>query len=381
MENSKENLDKVSKSIEKLRELMKKYLSIEGSSSGMAGGGGSKTPDPPVEYGKRIDKIVLEEEKSSVRFPKGTVIPLIVKCYEKKEDKYLPVKDPKLNFWYEESKGSFIEFVGSNSVKGLKEGYINVCFESKESNIKSNILTLEIVSIEKIKVKYPKKVKKKESKKIKVDAFNNQGHLLKNILYQFSVETDEGGRISRTGVFTAGVKEGDIMIKIKYGESENKVFTFFIKVSPEEYERKGGGNKGGSLPLILFCSRMAPGTEDLPEEYRTIPASDIYPTIIDNDPYWEGKVIWINPLSKESKKFRERGDGQLVGVESEKFKVFLILKGFEILKRLKLKEYFSDKEFSYAQLINALSDSERECSNFIDEAHELFKEMIIKNDN
>lgn len=376
---SREGMENASKNLNKLRELMMKYLALDEGSSGTKGGAEKKTPPGLEKYGKRVDKIVLEENKDFLRFPKGTVIPLLVKCYEKKGDHYLPVKNPKIELRCEREKIHFLELFEDNMIKGVKEGKVAIYFETNRGSVKSNVVVLDIVNVQKIQVKgFEEKLKKKESRKINIEAFDKEGGLQKNLVYEFLIDDPTKAIISRTGILTAGIKEGNVLIKIKYGESKTENFT--IEIGKEEYQREGKGDKGNDFPLILFCGDEAPNTQDLGREYRTYPPSEDDVTIIDNNPFWKN-IIWINHESKESKKFRLRGDGEEVRIDSGRYQDFLILKTFEILKRLKIKEDMGSKEYAYPKFINALAATEIHCAGFLEEAHNLIRSMLDNRTN
>lgn len=119
----------------------------------------------------------------------------------------------------------------------------------------------------------------------------------------------------------------------------------------------------------------APGREDLPEEKRSHPGGLDYSTIIDFDPVWEG-IVWLNPDSHEAIKVRTSRGRSPMSIYTKTFYEFMVLKCFDILKRLKVREKFGDETKTSMQFLNALAEAEIETSGFLESAYVLVNGLL-----
>jgi len=130
------------------------------------------------------------------------------------------------------------------------------------------------------------------------------------------------------------------------------------------------------VPLLLLCGTVAPGREDLPEVQRTHPAGPQYPTIIDFDPQWES-IVWINLESAEAQKVRgSRGPIGAMGIRTQTVFQFLALKGFEVLRRLKVKQDYEEKQVTAAEFLRGMSEAEIDAAPFLDSAYAIVERML-----
>src|SRR5207249_4909838 len=152
-----------------------------------------------------------------------------------------------------------------------------------------------------------------------------------------------------TGVFTAGGQQGTATVRLKYRPNQNSIAACQVVIGPEKIERQPPTRT--DIPLMLLCGTTAPGREDVPEEQRTYPPGPQLPTIIDFDPLWEN-VVWINLESAEARKIRgSRGPTGAVGIQTLTVYQFLALKVFEVLRRLKVKQEYEDRQASSIEFL------------------------------
>src|SRR5262249_31737711 len=114
-----------------------------------------------------------------------------------------------------------------------------------------------------------------------------------------------------------------------------------------------------------------------PPDQRTIAASEELPTIIDYDPQFENRAIFINPDSKESIQIRSGRGGKrgTATIGAELFLQFLAMKCFEILKRLYFRQNVHDGVVTELEFRNEFAQAEIACSEFVDQAFELAHDL------
>ena len=378
-----EDTGTVSETLKRLRDLMQKYLKPEQQTSGSSGSNAPEgetspnpnpPPPPPPEYGKFVDEINLEPVFGAIKITSGSNVPILVKCFEKKDGKRLPILRPKL-IMHSEPTG-LVELVRGNLLNGLIPGTTEIWFEENERGAKSNKILVEVISIEKLEILAPNHILK-QGEKIQLDirAEDTDGVLVSGLFFEAHVSDNHMGKINRQAKFTAGGVKGKITVGIKWGEKENQISTCAIEIGEEKIEPLvSGGNSG--IPYILMCGTPAPGREEFPTEQRTHPGGEDYPTIIDFEPIWED-VVWINHTSKEALKVRSRGSRPL-GVKTKTFQEFIALKCFEVLKRLIVREQTGDEKKTTTEFIEAMSRAEMEASDFLDAAYDLVEELTNK---
>jgi len=379
-----EDTSAASETLKLLRDLMKDYLKKETAANqpadtGETPGGKKKSllppppPPPPKKYGKRIDEILLESPGDWIKIALGTNIPLIVRCYEKNGEERLPINTYNLHLVT--NVDGIIEHNQRVSIRGLKTGTIQIYFEDNKTGIKSNSITIEVVELSELVIQSPtRKIKQSERLKLDISAFALDKSRVSNLLYETSIDEIDMGKISRNGFFTAGGKAGETTVRIRWGNDETKISSCKIVVSEEKIERPGK-DSGSDIPDILFCNTLVPGLEDLPENQRTHPGGAEYASIIDVDPLWEDKVVWINQHSREAKAVRNR-KGRYIKLKSKTFQVFVMIKCFEILKRLIIRQKNKDLLKTVPGFIFELSEVEMDNSEFIDKAYKIIEKLI-----
>ena len=375
---SKEDKLKASKALDKIRELMSKFLEQENNEDNLNPGdnGKKKVGPPPIEWGQKLDEILLESADTQIlRIAQGTNVPIAIKGYELKNGKKLPLKS--LPPFLMSSDKDIVDIISKSSIRGIKEGKTEFSLETRDGKIKSNKIELEIIKLKDLQMYYDEKIiKQGERIKINLIGVTDGGEMKENMIFETYVDEEEMGKINRLGMFIAGTKEGIATVRIKYGEGEKDFKKILLKIGKDKVDNK----KGSDIPLIMFCGDPAPGRESFPENQRTEPPGESSPTIIDSQPFWLNippAIIWINPRSKEAKKIRERGAEKiLVSMKSKVFQDFLLVKCFEILKRLKLKQKVGDSSMTFIETLQKLSQSETEASEFLDLAQEIINNLM-----
>lgn len=376
--NTEEDVDTAAETLKKLRDLMKEFL-VDRNNDGSEGEGderdkGDKKKKKKGERRKsvKIDEIVLETVGKDINVPEGSIVPLIVKCFEHREGERFRVKNPHLVLCVD---NEIIEWVDDCYIKVIREGEADLFFETPDKRLQSNSIKVRGVKVDKLNVKPIEKILKQgESVQIEVEALDAKGQKIEEIIFESHVDEIEMGKITRNCMFTAGGLEGSATVKIRWGPKDDQVYILKIKIGNEKIEEKGDSGDSG-IPYILLCGKEAPGREDLPMESRTLQGGEDYPTIVDYDPLWEG-IIWLNQHSAESKKMRTRGEGGTIKISSRTFQQFLALKCFEILKRLKVEESFRDGGRTMIEFKLALANAEMETAGFLEKAYALVRELI-----
>lgn len=372
-----EDQEKASETLSKLRNLMKTYLepTIE-QEDGEDEGRRSEREQP--EFGRIITEIIIEPGLDRIDMASGTEIPLIVKCFERKGEKLLPIKNADLCLGAEKK---IIEISKDRSLKALSPGETKIWFETKNGKVKSERIPVYIWTVKDLKISSPSHLLKQgERIKIPVEFIGENNQFLPELFMDCSIDESGLGKIGRAGMFTAGGEPGTATIRIKYGNADSDMKIAKINIGTERIERHGKG--GSNVPNILLCTSIAPNTEDLPDSQRTHPGGTDHPTIIDFDPVWEGLgVIWINPTSSESMKVRtSRGRSGPMGTNTKTFREFLALKSFDILKRLKVREKTGESPITSEQFFNFYAESEIETSGFLESAYDLVGQLVAGDD-
>jgi hypothetical protein len=165
---------------------------------------------------------------------------------------------------------------------------------------------------------------------------------------------------------------------VRFGEAEDAIARCHVQIGEERMPRRSRP-EGPDIPAILLCRTSAPGREDLPPDQRTHEGGPDHPSIIDYEPVWREppEVVWINPSSKESQKVRSgRGPSGAIGLDNNTFFDYLVLKCFEVLRRLVVRQDLAqDETLGYDDFILRLSDAETRTAPFIDAGFALARRL------
>jgi hypothetical protein len=393
---SEQEKDTANKTLTELRDLMKKYLldlqsegqgkfagdaesdlsDEEDKKSGGHGPGKKEKEFPPVEeWGEKVNEIILEPSKTEIKIACGTIVPLIVKCYQRTDEKKLPLKQVPLVLCATEE--DILGPYKGNSVKALRCGKTNILFETEKGDIKSNMLAIEVVDVKDVSIEPPDHLLKQGEKiQLNVVPLDKHKKIIKDLIYEAYVDELELAKISRNAIFVAGGVSGTATVRIKYGPNVDDVSTSSINIGEEVVEQTSSNESG--LPYILLCNTPAPNTEDLPEDKRSHPGGEDYPSIIEFDPLWEN-IVWINPNSHEALKVR-RGKGSggtgMISISSKTFQEFLALKCFEILKRLRVRQKMGEEKDTSQRFFQELAQAEMDTSEFLEAAYGIVIKLV-----
>jgi hypothetical protein len=379
-ETSVEDRSKASKTLDRLRELMRQFLEPDaddespGSEPDTIGevGRGLRRVRKGTSYGSVVDMIEIEQGRARVAFAVGTTLPLRLRAFQKTADgSLMPVRS-----FTRELRGAdgLLHLDESGQVTVLAPGIASAYVYCPETGVSSNTILVECVACDAMEVVGPDRpIMQGERVEIPYEHATEDGARA-DLLVQAWTEPEDLGSIGRRAMFTAGSSAGIGRICFQYGGND-KIICIPVSVSEEVAPRKGrGGTHGSDIPLILLCGDEAPGFEDRPPSDRTHPGGDDVPTIIE-DPLF-GSVLWINPKSKESSKVREAAG--LRSIANKTFYQFLALKCFEILKRLWVRQSLGENSVLERQYVQELAEAEMDCASFVEDAYILAEALSLE---
>lgn len=372
--------------LQSIRDLMRQYLDPDAAAEGdddehdeggPGDGRGYKRKRKKQPFGSRVDEIILEAGKDKIAFAAGTASLLRVKCVERQADgSTKPVKASNLQFC---SDNGGVTFDAAGHASGTAAGKSKIWVEC--GKVTSNEVECEIVTATDVSVLVPAEILLQGQVLNLPITFTTPSGPRNDLLIDGSIDEPGMGLLGRSGRFTAGFKEGQATIRIRYGNSPQHQRTTVIQIGPERVPPTDSkGARGSDIPEILLCGDEAPGMDDFPPEQRTLPGGEELPTIIE-DPLFP-HVVWINPTSKESMRVR-RNRGGSTGVSSigtRNFAHFVALKCFDVLKRLHVRQALRGRTVTEYEFIQLAAFAEIECANFIDAAWELSDELLAKSE-
>ena len=371
-----------------IRKLMRKFLDADSTGAyspngadgtGTGGNGeGRQQHRKPFNYGKEIHEIVLEPNLRDVILIAGTRIPLLYRCLEHLEggDKR-PVRGKGLVL-KSEPVGMFT-LAQDAMLTAHYAGIGEIWLETPDGTVTSNRREFWTMRATDVDMETPGQPLL-QGQRLKLNiTFQTPDGPIDDALVDGEVLDPNFGAIGRHGRLTTGQREGNALIRIRYGSGSSAHQDFSIPVGSDSVPpREGSGGNGSDVPEILLCGETAPGMEDYPPGRRTISGGPEYPTIIE-DPLFAG-IVWINHNSKEATRVR-RGAGGSSGlgkIANRTFLHFVALKCFEILKRLRIRQQIAADfvtEYTYMQYA---AQAEMDCADFIDEAWEMTDQLLIR---
>lgn len=372
--------------LSKLRDLMRKFLDRDAmggddddEQDGTHGdsGSGDKDRRQPVEYGSRVDQIVLEIGVADMVLATGTTIPLKYRVLEVQEDgSTKPVRTNDLVLKAEPS--GLFEIDSRKNLTAVSAGVGQIWLETSSGAVASNRKDVWAVDASGVDAALPDgPLLQGQKVKLGLTLHTAEGPA-DDALIDAEVIPPEMGKIGRHGRFTAGMQEGEVAIRVRYGASGAAFRDFTLEIGPERVENpEGEGGKGSDIPLILLCGETAPGKEQADEGQRTQPPGPDFPTIIEDPGLFPG-IVWLNPGSKEAERVRTSvgSSSGVVGISTKTFTHFVALKCFEVLKRLHIRQQIGSTSVTEAQYMQAAVYSEMECADFIDAAWELSDQIL-----
>lgn len=381
-EHRPEDRDKVNQSLNKLRNLMREFLSErergdQGAGKGQAGdgaGGIKPPPPPPPRRGEVLNVIELEGKAASIAMAVGATVPLRVKAFEQTTvGELLPVPSPHLVI--KRDRSDLVDIDDSQQATAKAAGTTTVWLESETGGVTSNRVTVQTVHCTAASITgIPDRVLLQgEHLAVKVTYTTDAGPR-DDLLHDASVDEIGMGRVSRNGLYIAGTSEGTATLRVRWGVNQIDTASASARVGIERVPpRHGvGGDTGGEIPLILLCGTSVPGMDHYPLDQRTIMPSEHLPTVIDFDPAFEN-VIFINPDSRESIQARRGRGGRKgpAGIATDTYYQFIAMKCFEILKRLWVFEQAREAPLTEVQFRERFATAETECAPFIEHAYKI----------
>lgn len=387
-ENRPRDREQAKAALQSIRDLMRRYLdpdtSGEGADDEEQGSGptgkdgeGKKRKRRGSEFGERIDEIVLEPGRTIVSLAQGTSVPLRFKCIEHQPDSSSkPVRATDLRLG---SSAPIASLVEGDRISGDVAGRGEIWLETADGSVFSNKINCEIVAATEVNIDVPTEVLLQGQRVKLAITFQTPNGPRDDLLIDGAIDEPGMGLIGRHGRFTAGFKEGQATVRVRFGAGPHQQRATVIQIGSERVPAPDTeGARGSDIPEILLCGEQAPGMEDFPEEQRTLPGGEELPTIIE-DPLFPN-VVWINPTSKESMRVRRsRGGPSGVGsIASKNFMHFVALKCFDVLKRLHVRQALRGRTVTEFEFIQLAAFAEIECADFIDAAWELSDQLLSR---
>jgi hypothetical protein len=376
-----------SNALNQFRDLMRKFLDKDAAGGddddqdedGAHGdsGAGKKTTRQPVEFGTRVDQIVLELGSGDMLVAVGTTIPLNYQVLEVQGDGTTkPVRGSGLVVKMEPA--GLVEADARGNLAAIAPGVVNIWLETASGEVRSNPKEVWAVAASGVDAALPEQPLL-QGQKVKLGLMlHTSDGPVDDPLIQAQVIPPEMGKVGRHGRFTAGMHQGEATVRVRYGPNSSDHCDFVLSIGADRVApTQGKGGKGADIPLILLCGEAAPGMEEYPEEARSIPPGPNYPTIVEDRALFPG-IVWLNPNSKEAERVRTSvgSSSGVVGLETKTFTHFVALKCFEILKRLYIRQQIAGTTVTEDQYMQAAAYAELECADFIDAAWELSDQIL-----
>jgi hypothetical protein len=373
--------------LQNIRNLMRQYLDPDASGDspddeerdyGPSGenDGGSKRKRKGAKFGERLDEIVLEPGRSNIALAHGTSVPIRFNCLEHQSDgsqKPVRAADLRLNSTMLET----VSLIDGHRLAGNAVGQGEIWLETNDGRVSSNKVRCEVIPATDVDITIPAEVLL-QGQRLKLSVtFHTLNGPRDDLLIDGAIDEPGMGLLGRHGRFTAGFKEGQATIRVRFGSAPQHQRATTIHIGSERVPIPDSEvSRGTDIPDILLCGEEAPGMEEFAVEQRTLPGGEELPTIIE-DPLFPN-IVWINPTSKESTRVRRsRGGPSGVGsIASKNFMHFVALKCFDVLKRLHVRQALRGRTITEFEFIQLTAFAEIECADFIDAAWEMSDQML-----
>ena len=330
-----------------------------------------------TKFGERIDEIQLEQGRQDITMALGTTVPLRFQCKERQDNGVSkPVRAHDLVL--RASPDVLVNFVGVNNISATSAGIGEIWLETKDGSVRSNKVDLWVISAQNVYIRAPEEPLLQGQRVKLAITFQTPDGPAEDVLIEGAVDEPGMGILGRHGRFTAGMKEGQATVRIRFGSNPRDQRAETIQIGPNRMPLDHTGNHGSDIPEILLCGEAAPGMEEYSEEQRTLPGGEEFPTIIE-DPQFPN-IVWINPNSKEAMRVRRSrgGPSGVSSIASKTFMHFIALKCFDILKRLHVRQALRERTVTELEFLQFAVFAEMECADFIDAAWELSDHLAGK---
>lgn len=374
--------------LDEIRKLMRRFLDPDatgtfddsgpdGSADGFDGAGRRKN-STQVKYGSNVEEILLEENLRDQILIAGTKIPLRYRCIERADDgSAKPVRNIEVVLKSEPDGMFFLNPDGTLTATAPGLGKIRLI--TADDSVRSNWRGFKVMNANDVEMQIPDKPLK-QGQYLRTDIiFQTPDGPTSHCLVQAEVLDATMASITRHGRMKIKYKEGELAVRIWFGDASGQHKDFVLTVGNEQVEvLDGTGGQGSDIPLILLCGESAPGTEHSPESEKTIAGGPNFPTIIEDILFQN--IVWINPRSKESMRVRGTygGSRAVGGIGSKTFINFVALKCFDILKRLMVRQMIGGDKVTENEFMQKSVEAEMECSRFIDDAWKVTENLLGK---
>jgi hypothetical protein len=387
-ENRPRDREQAKSALQSIRELMRQYLDADAASeqsdeeerenegNGIEGQGRKKKRKRPG-FGERIDRIILEQGRPSIVIALGTSVPIRSRCEEiVAAGEPVPVVAKGLMLC--SSEPNIVSIRKDSRLVADSVGKSEIWLETADGRVSSNKISCEVILATDVSALVPEDTLLQGQRITIQMTFQTANGPRDDVLIDGSIDEPGMGLLGRSGRFTAGSKEGQATVRVRFGASAPAQRTAVIHIGPDRVPLTDShGSRGSDIPEILLCGDKVPGMEEYPEEQRTLAGGEELPTIIE-DPLFQN-VVWINPTSKESMRVRGgRGSTGVGRIASKNFMQFITLKCFEVLKRLHVRQALKGKTVTEFEFIQSAAYAEIECADFIDAAWEMSEELLSR---
>jgi hypothetical protein len=344
----------------------------EPSGSGDGLGPGERRKRKPNVFGERIDEIVLESGVDAIALVHGSKVPLLYRALERAEDgNTRSIREAAVRLCCD--PGGLLTLDADGRLYGMTPGKGILWLEA--GHVRSNTIRVEVVSANAVDITPPDEPLL-QGQRVKLPIlFRTDEGPRDDLLVEANVDEPGMGLIGRGGRFTAGLREGQATVRVRFGPAPAQQTAAAIQIGPERVRITGQGG-GSDIPEILLCGEEAPGMEEYPPSQRTHAGGEEQPTIIEEPQF--RNVVWINPSSKEAMRVRgsRGGPSGVGGIATATFMHFVALKCFDILKRLYVRQQIRDRTVSETEFVQLSALAEVDCANFIDAAWELSDALV-----
>jgi len=388
-ENKPRDREQAKSALESFRDLMRQFLDPDVSGeidednqpSGEIGknGKGRKKRRHSGPFGERIDQIILEAGSTSITLAYGTTVPLVFRCIEYQPDgSTKPVKSKGLLL--HSTVPGIMSFDDSNRIIAASVGQTDIWLSTPDGRVISNKISCNVTVTTDVNIVVPEEVLLQGQRVKLTITFQTNNGPRDDLLIEGTIDEPGMGLLGRHGRFTAGFKQGQATIRVRFGPNPESQRVALVQIGDVRIPAKGEGTHGSDIPEILLCGDTVPGMEEFPEEQRTLPGGEEFPTIIE-DPLFPN-VVWINPTSKEAMRVRRMrgGSSGVASISSKTFMHFVALKCFDVLKRLHVRQALRGQTVTEFQFIQLAAFAEMECAGFIDAAWEISDQLVSRSE-
>jgi hypothetical protein len=272
--------------LQNLRKLMRRYLDPDAAAfddydqegaRDKGTGDGKRRQHKGNKFGDRVDQLFLERPEAQLALAEGTAIPLVFRAVQISDDgREIPVRDVAVELVAEPA--GLVELDQEGRLCGLEAGK-GIMLLSANNDVLSNVVEFEVVKADGLDVLVPDDVLLQGQKLKLAITFRTREGPRDDLLIDATIDEPGMGLLGRAGRFTAGLKEGQATVRVRFGASPEQQAVGVLTIGPERVPITGqGGGEGSDIPEILLCGDEAPGMEEYEPSSRTHLGGENYPT-------------------------------------------------------------------------------------------------------